>query len=145
MALSPATISSKRAKRNVKRLGRGNGSQKGTYSSRGLKGQKSRSGNKGIAARAFKQSLQKIPKLRGFKSFKTKPETVTLATLERVGEEGKLISPTYLKNKSVVKDARKGVKIVATGSIKKKLTLKGCLTTKAAQEAIEKAGGKLTF
>ena len=145
MALSPSTINSRRAKRNVKRLGRGNASQKGTYSGRGLKGQKSRSGNKGIAARAFKQSLQKIPKLRGFKSQKIKPETVTLATLERVSEEGKLVTPTYLKNKSVIKDARKGVKFVATGIITKKLTLKGCVATKAAQEAIEKAGGTFTF
>ncbi|MBT3539423.1 50S ribosomal protein L15 [Candidatus Parcubacteria bacterium] len=146
MALTPNTISSKRAKKNVKRLGRGDGSGKGTYSARGLKGQKSRSGGKGgLKRRAFKAQLQKVPKLRGFKSQALKPETVTFAQLERYAEEGVEITPFYLKEKGLIGSTKKGAKIVASGELKKKLEFKGCFATKKAAETIEKAGGKLVY
>ncbi|MBI2436706.1 MAG: 50S ribosomal protein L15 [Candidatus Magasanikbacteria bacterium] len=145
MTLTPSNISSKRIKRNVKRVGRGNGSGKGTYSARGMKGQRARSGGKrGLLKKAMKAQLQKIPKSRGFNTIATKAETVSLATLERVAEVGVDVTPFFLKKKGVVKNPRNGAKIVATGTLTKKLTLKNCLATKTAVVAIEKVGGTLS-
>jgi large subunit ribosomal protein L15 len=147
MALTPGTIkASGGSKRSAKRLGRGNGSGKGTYSGRGLKGQRSRSGGKsGTKRRGFKQSLQKIPKLRGFNSPHTPKHTVTLYTLNRVFQADEVVTPRILMNKGVVSDIKSGVKIVARGKIEKKILIKDCLASKKAIELIEKAGGKLEF
>ena len=147
MNLSPHTIkATKGSHRRKKRVGRGNASQKGTTAGRGTKGQKARSGGKSGRARlGFKQSLQKIPKLRGFKSMRPKKEVVTLSTLEKIVTSGDVVTPAYLDKKGVIDKPRFGVKVVATGEIKKKITLKGCLASKKAVELIEKAGGKLEF
>lgn len=146
MSLSPSTLSSKRVKKNTKRLGRGNGSGKGTYSARGMKGQRARSGGKGgLLRRAFKAQLQKVSKLRGFKSPALKPETVTLAVLEKFATEDVEITPYFLEKHKVIRNYKNGAKIVASGELKKKLVIKNCLATKKAVEAIEKAGGKFTF
>lgn len=134
------------AKRTKKRVGRGNGSGKGTYSARGLKGQRSRSGGRGgLKRKGFKMSLQKVPKLRGFKSQQPQKEAVTLATLNRICKEGDVVTPTFLKKKGVVDNPDNGVKIIATGTLEKKVTLKGCLASSTAAVAIEKAGGSLSF
>ena len=147
MALSPNTIKqAKGSRKKSKRVGRGNASQKGTYAGRGLKGQKARSGGKsGTRQRGFKASLQKVPKLRGFKSLQAKKETVTLSQLEKYCEPGREITLHYLKLKKVISKPQNGVKIVATGELKKPLIIKGCLASKKAVELIEKAGGKLKF
>ena len=127
-----------------KRVGRGNGSGKGTYSARGLKGQKSRSGGRGgLQRRAFKQSLQKVPKLRGFKSSAVRPESVTLSMLERVFDAGAEVTPFILKEKGLISNARKGAKIVASGTLSKKIAVSGCTFSVKAAEMIEKAGGSL--
>lgn len=147
MTLRPNTIKSAvGSRKSSRRVGRGNSSGRGTYSGRGGKGQTARSGGKSrTAIRAFKSSLQKVPKLRGFKSIHPRKETVTLQQLERVGEEGKNITPRYLASKSLVANTPGGIKIVATGELKKKLIIKGCFATKQAIIAIEKAGGKIIF
>ena len=146
MGLSPNTIKSAvGAKQTSKRLGRGNGSQKGTYAGRGLKGQRARSGGKGGGHnRGFKQSLRKIPKLRGFKSQQKKLETVTLATLNGVTKAGDVVTPWTLAKIGVVDKPQLGVKIVASGTLDHAVTIKGCVATKTSLEAIEKAGGTLT-
>lgn len=147
MALSAHTLSSKKAtSARKKRVGRGNGSGTGTYSTRGLKGQRSRSGGKGgTQRRGFKANLQKIPKLRGFKSLEAKPELVTLATLERICESGDVVTPKFLANKGVVDLPQRGVKIVSRGELIKKINVKHCHASKSALEQIEKAGGTLVF
>ncbi len=132
--------------RSKKRVGRGNGSGRGTYSGRGLKGQRSRSGGKsGTKRRGFKMSLQKIPKLRGFKSMAPKKETVTLSMLEKVCNNDDVVTPFFLEDKGIISKPKVGVKIVASGVITKKLQIKNCLATKGAAEAIEKVGGSITF
>jgi len=62
--LKPATGSTKKRKR----VGRGNSSGHGTYSTRGLKGQKSRSGVSGLKRLGMRQVLLRTPKYKGFKS-----------------------------------------------------------------------------
>lgn len=147
MVLAAHTIyAAKGSRHKTKRLGRGNASGKGTMSGRGGKGQRARTGGKsGTERRGFKQSLQKIPKLRGFKSIYPRMEIVTLGTLERLASEDKVITPSFLKEKSVISRPQNGVKILATGSITKKVIVSGCVASKSAAEAIEKAGGSLTF
>jgi len=147
MAIELHTIEKYRgATKKSKRVGRGNSSQKGTYSSRGMKGQRSRSGGKsGLKTRGFKQSLQKIPKNRGFKSPHIKKETIILSTLDKNFIDKDIVTPAILKKKSLISSPKNGVKIVATGEITKKITVKNCLASKKAVELIEKAGGTVLF
>lgn len=143
MALTPHTISSAKG-RKKKRVGRGNGSGTGTYSGRGLKGQKSRSGgSRGLQRLAFKQQLQKVPKLRGFTSLTAKPATVTLSTLERLCEDGTIVTKEFLKKSGAISKPQNGVKIVGTGELTKKITVRGCKLSASATEAITKAGGTI--
>ena len=124
-----------------KRVGRGNASQKGTTAGRGMKGQTARSGSSGTALIGLRQSILKVKKLRGFKSLYPKKETVTLSTLDRVGNDGDIIDPYVLKERGAIKTADSGVKIVDTGSLSKKLTVSGCHASEGARKAIEAAGG----
>jgi len=72
-------------------------------------------------------------------------QTITLTVLDRVGIEGQTITPYWLERNGVVAHAARGVKIVSTGELKKKLTITGCLASKKAVEAIEKSGGTIQF
>lgn len=147
MALSPNTIApAKGSHKMTKRVGRGAGSGKGTTAARGQKGQKARSGGtRGIARRAMKAMIQKVPKLRGFRSMYGRPEIVTLAVLNSKFSDGDVVSPTILHQKGLVKYAESAVKLLGTGEITKKITLKGCLATKGVIEKLEKVGGKVVF
>lgn len=147
MTLLPNTIKpAKGSHHTVKRVGRGNASGKGTYSARGGKGQTARSGSHRTAIRAFKASLQKVPKLRGFNSLVSKKETVSLAALAEKVKEGEVITPRYLKILGLVGKPGNGVKLVAgKKDFDKKVTFQGCLASKKAVEMIEKAGGKIIF
>ncbi|MBI2990496.1 MAG: 50S ribosomal protein L15 [Candidatus Magasanikbacteria bacterium] len=147
MKLDPHSISSGTGrKRAGKRLGRGNASGKGTYSARGLKGQKARSGGSGgLQLKGFKQSLQKVPKLRGFKSFKAKPQNVSLNSIERVFSDSETVTLYALKEKGLISRLDSGAKILANGTLTKKLNFNGCTASKKAAEIIEKAGGSLSF
>ncbi|KKQ27127.1 MAG: 50S ribosomal protein L15 [Candidatus Magasanikbacteria bacterium GW2011_GWC2_37_14] len=147
MVLTPATIApAKGATRNIKRVGRGNASGRGTFSGRGGKGQTARSGGKSRTQfRGFKAYLQKVPKLRGFKSIHAKLETITLKTLNRVVKTDVEVTPNFLKQKGLISKPANGVKIVGTEEVKVKMTVKGCVLSKGALSAIEKAGGKVIF
>lgn len=138
--IQPSSGSHKRKKR----VGRGNSSGRGTYSSRGMKGQRARSGGKsGLKVRGFKQSLQKIPKKRGFRSPHPKAQTVTLVTLERIAMDGQEITPRILKLKKAIKQTDRPIKIVGAGTLTKKIMLYGCIASKTAAAAIEKQGGTI--
>lgn len=143
MSLAPHTLRSKRAKPG-KRVGRGNGSQKGTTAARGTKGQKSRSGGRGgLKIKGLRKNLMKIPKSRGFKSFKPQAQTVTLHQLDAKVTAGQIVTPKWLAAAGLITSAAKPIKIVATGAITKSVTLKDCLASKGVIAAIEKAGGKI--
>lgn len=145
MALSVGTIKRKGVSDKKVRVGRGNASGKGTYATRGLKGQKSRSGGRGgLKLRGFKQTLQRVPKHRGFKSGKIKPATVSLSALNDAFAEGANVTAEKLQKKGMVDTARHGVKIIGSGKLAKKLAISGCMATAGAKEAIEKVGGSLS-
>lgn len=147
MALTPHTLTPAHgAKQSTKRVGRGNSSQKGNQSARGGKGQTARSGGrKGNKLRSLKRVLQQVPKLRGFKSQTPKKETVTIAGIARITHAGDVVTPALLKRKGLIGTPEFGVKIVGTGEITHAVTVKGCLASKSATAAIEKAGGTLVF
>lgn len=147
MTLAPHTLTpGKRVKKPARRVGRGNATQKGTTAGKGTKGQKARSGGRGgLKQKAFKSNLQKIPKVRGFKSIYPRMETITLASLNRMSAEGEIINPNWLSKKGLIHDPRVGVKILCTGKLDKKITVEGCAASKSAVEMIEKAGGKVIF
>jgi large subunit ribosomal protein L15 len=134
------------SKRTSKRVGRGNASGKGTMASRGGKGQTARSGGqRGNAMRSLRPSFLKVPKLRGFKSFKNRPVVVTLSTLNKVAKAGDLVNLVFLKDKGIISGTTLSAKIISTGMIDKKVNVEGILASKSAVAAIEKAGGKVTF
>ncbi len=124
-----------------KRVGRG-GSRGGT-SGKGHKGQKARtSGNVPARFEGGQMSMsRRIPK-RGFTNylFKKEYELVTLEQLESLFQDGQIITKAMLLETGCVK---KGilVKILADGSLNKKLTIEVDACSKTAQEAIERVGG----
>jgi len=143
MSLALHTIKGPKRKKR-KRVGRGNASGKGTYSGRGLKGQRSRSGGKsGLKMKGFKENLLRIPKLRGFKSPQPKKANIDLSDLDKHFDNGDLVTPHTLQEKGLIEDKKTGVKILSDGNLTKKLTFKDCWFSKAAEEKIVKAGGKI--
>jgi large subunit ribosomal protein L15 len=92
--------------------------------------------------------IKKYPKLRGYKfaSIEVKPQPVNLAAIEIHFADGDTVSPVTLAEKKVVrKQAGRlpAVKILATGTLTKKVTVSGCVLSETAKAAIEKAGGKV--
>ena len=124
--------------RNVRRIGRGG--KRGTYSGKGIKGQKSWAGAK--MRPAEREILKKIPKLRGyrFKSFRLQPETVTIVDLEKKFNNGDIVSPESLLEHKLIKKQRgrmpNRVKILAKGKLTKKLIFKNILFSDAAEKAV---------
>lgn len=108
------------ARRTSKRLGRGNGSGKGTYSGKGVKGQKARTGANSNIPRTFiggsTTLMQRLPKLKGFRSSATKATTVNVARLSQYFKDGEKISITTLVEKGLisVNEAKQGVKVVGS-------------------------------
>lgn len=124
-------------------VGRGLGSGKGTYSTRGNKGQTKRTGHSKmpVSFEGGRQPLvRQMPKLRGFQSLNTKPVPVSLTKLS-VFEDGATVDLKSLKDKGLVDSQAKTVKILG-GEIKKSLTVKLPVSA-SVKTAIEKAGGKV--
>lgn len=125
-------------------VGRGLGSGKGTYSTRGNKGQTKRTGHSKMPANfeGGRQPLvRQLPKSRGFTALNGKNIPVSL-TLLNVFVDGATVDLKSLKDKKIVDEKAKLVKILG-GEIKRKLTIKKLPISKSAKEAVEKAGGKV--
>ncbi|MFH1175528.1 MAG: 50S ribosomal protein L15 [bacterium] len=128
-------------KKKKKRIGRGGAH--GTYSTRGGKGQTARSGSSfRIGFEGGRSPLKKqLPKIGGFKSHKEKPATITLQAIEKHFSDGAIISPDTLAGKNITKQRK--VKIVNTGELTKKLTVRRCLVSESAKKKIEEKGGSV--
>lgn len=135
-------------RRRKKRLGRGIGSGKGGHTvGRGAKGQKARKGNSkpNVGFEGGQVPLYKrLPQLGGFKVFrKNKNTPISLDLLDRV-TESITITPSFLKDKGYINYlSNAGAKILATGKLTKKITIKGFTMSKTAREMIEKSGSKI--
>ncbi len=132
------------AKKKRKRVGRGDGSGHGTYSGRGCKGQKSRSGNKVRPGFEGGQMplIKRLPEKRGFTNiFKTQYSTVNIGQLG-VFEPGSKVTPEKLVASGIVKSPKRPIKILAAGDMAHPLTIKANKFSAAAKAKIEAAGGK---
>ncbi|API88124.1 50S ribosomal protein L15 [Marinilactibacillus sp. 15R] len=126
------------------RVGRGSSSGNGKTSGRGQKGQKARSG--GGTRLGFEGGqtplFQTLPK-RGFTNYTRKEYAiVNLDALNRF-EADTEVTPELLVETGVVKNKKSGVKVLAKGSVDRKLTVKAHKISAAAKEAIEAAGGSV--
>jgi len=131
-----------KANENRKRVGRGMGSGMGKTSTRGHKGQRSRSGSRMI--RGFEGGQmplhRRMPK-RGFTNIFRKE--FAIVSLERLAELGETtITPDVLRKAGVIK-AKLPVKVLGDGELKVALTVSAHKFSKSAQEKITKAGGKV--
>jgi len=126
-----------------KRVGRGIGSGHGKTSTKGQKGQTSRSGDSKLPARfegGQTPFIMRIPK-RGFKNpSKIEYEIVNLKALENKFNENEEVNPQTLKEKGLVKKGE-CVKILGDGQLTKKLTVKAHAFSASAEEKIKSVGG----
>jgi large subunit ribosomal protein L15 len=132
----------KKANENKKRVGRGMGSGMGKTSTRGHKGQRSRSGSRMM--RGFEGGQmplhRRLPK-RGFTNiFREEFSVVNLEKLAALGET--TINPEVL-HKAGLTRAKRRVKILGDGELTTALTVQAHKFSKSAQEKITKAGGKV--
>lgn len=136
--------SSPGSKHSRKRIGRGDGSGHGTYSCRGLKGQKSRSGP-GIALRfegGQTPLVKRLPSKRGFTNiFRTEYAIVNLERLNIFDQESE-ITPQKLVDYGLVSSLRKPIKILGNGELQRPLIVKANKFSQAAKKKIEAAGGR---
>ncbi|MBX4187612.1 MAG: 50S ribosomal protein L15 [Candidatus Doudnabacteria bacterium] len=134
------------AKKRRKVVGRGVGSGHGTYSGKGAKGQKARSGGKiPVGFEGGNMPLHRqLPKKRGFKSLAPKSQAVNLNDISEKFDSGATINPKVLFNKGLIKSAMDPVKILSIGEVKKSFTFEKIKASDQAKEKIEKAGGKIS-
>lgn len=129
--------------RDVKRIGRGHGSGQGKTAGKGHKGQKARAG-RGVRPgfEGGQMPLQRRVPKRGFvNNFATNYATVNLAALNAF-EDGAVVDAQALKDAGLVKKSFDGIKVLANGTLTKKLTVKAAAYSEAAKAKIEAAGGK---
>jgi large subunit ribosomal protein L15 len=145
MALSLSNLKPARgSKKHGIRVGRGTSSAHGTYSGRGAKGQRARSGGKGgLKSFGLKGIVLSTPKLSGFKSLKPKLAVVNLQDLEKQFNDNDIITPAVLKAKGLINDAKAGVKILGEGKLTKKLVIKTHKISESARAMVEKNGGQV--
>lgn len=132
-----------RKSKSKRRIGRGISAGQGKTAGRGTKGQKSRTGKKRKPGFEGGQNplMQRVPKMRGFKSHITKAELVYTGQLDQLGAsidtialyEAGLISSPYVR-----------VKIIVRGETTKKHLVSVQEASKSAVAAIQKAGGSFT-
>lgn len=139
------------AKRDRKRVGRGEGSGTGKTSGKGQKGQKSRSG---VAIKGFEGGqmplYRRLPK-RGFTNiFRKQFVEVNLGRLQQAVDAGKLDAKKTVDGETliaagVVRRLKGGVRLLGNGELKTKLTLEVAGASKAAIAAVESAGGTVVL
>nr|WP_286875685.1 50S ribosomal protein L15 [Idiomarina sp. UBA4519] len=131
------------AKSSKKRVGRGIGSGLDKTGGRGHKGQKSRSG--GSVKPGFEGGQmpiqRRLPKF-GFTSRKAMT-TAELNLAEIAKVEGDVVDLATLKAAGLIRKNILAAKVIKSGEISRKVTVKGLKVTKGAREAIEAAGGKI--
>lgn len=132
------------SKRNRKRIGRGDGSGHGTYSCRGLKGQKSRAGG-GVALRfegGQTSLIKRLPHVRGFTNiFRIDYAIVNLKRLE-IFDQDVEVTPDRLVAGGLVPSLKKPIKILGDGELHRPLVVKANKFSKVARSKIEAAGGR---
>ncbi|MEH7442708.1 50S ribosomal protein L15 [Bacillus sp. JJ1122] len=131
------------SRKERKRLGRGIGSGQGKTAGKGHKGQNARSG--GGVRLGFEGGqtplFRRLPK-RGFTNINRKEYAVVNLDALNVFEDGTEVTPELLIETGLVRKELSGIKVLAKGSLEKKLTVKAHKFSSTAKEAIEAAGGQ---
>jgi large subunit ribosomal protein L15 len=126
------------------RVGRGTSSGNGKTSGRGQKGQKARSG--GGVRLGFEGGqtplFRRLPK-RGFTNINRKEYAIINLDILNRFDDGFEVTPVALIDAGIVKNEKAGIKVLASGELTKKLTVKVAKFSKAAEEAIVAAGGSI--
>ena len=127
-------------RKSPKRIGRGG--KRGTTAGKGTKGQKARSGASvdPLFEGGRSTFVERLKKVRGAKAVNPKKHTVTLASLDKAFESGETVTVALLVERKVVgkKALKEGVKVVGTGTTKKKLTLAdGIRFTESVAKALD--------
>jgi len=137
MSLTLHTIKS--GKGTVQRKQRvGRAGKRGTYSGRGLKGQRSRSGGKsGLKRLGLKALVNQTHKLGGFKSPHARPEIVNLKDINSNFKDGDMVTPAKMAKLGLIRTTSKGVKILGVGKLTKKVTVKNCTMSKTVADQLE--------
>ncbi len=136
----------KRGLKDKKRIGRGG--KRGTYSGRGMKGQKSRAGAR--FEPIIRPLIKRYHKLKGaayISSSSQVTESVNLMTLEKNYQAEEIVSPSSLKAKYLIHGYKKRlpkVKILSKGELSKSLHFEKCSFSEVAREKIIAAGGKIS-
>jgi large subunit ribosomal protein L15 len=153
--LNLSNLKPAQARKDRKRVGRGLGSGKGRYSTRGLKGQKARSGSNKMRA-GFEGGqmpiYMRLGKLRGQYSkdampvgpHRTHTVAVNVRDLERFDADTE-VTPESLAAAGLIRNTRYDLKILGEGELTKKLSVSAHNFSKTAREKIEKAGGTITW
>lgn len=126
--------------KNKKRKRVGRGGKKGTYSGKGIKGQKARAGRK--FAPVIRELIKKYPKLRGYRMRRVESNiaVVNFSLLEKHFNDLEIVSPQILLNRGLIRRIKgkvPKVKILGKGKLVKKLVFKNCLMSKSAKKEIE--------
>jgi len=129
-----------------KRVGRGTGSGHGTFSGRGCKGQKARTGNNKVRP-GFEGGqlplIKRLPRKRGFTNiFRVEYTTVNTGELNKL-ESGSEVTAEILKAAGIIKTLENPIKVLADGEIDRPLTVKANKFSASAKAKIEAAGGKV--
>jgi large subunit ribosomal protein L15 len=153
--LNLSTLKPAQARKDRKRVGRGLGSGKGRYSTRGIKGQKARSGSRKMRAgfeggqmpiymRLGKQRGQYSKDAMPVGPHRTRTYSINVRDLERF-DAGTEITPESLVEAGLIRNTKFDLKILGHGDLSKKLTVSAHNFSKSAREKIEGAGGSITW
>jgi large subunit ribosomal protein L15 len=133
-----------RSAKPAKRVGRGSASGKGTFSGRGCKGQRSRSGGKkGLKYKGMKRMIANAPKFKGMKPLVAKEQNIDLSMLNKYFKADEVVTPAVLFQKKLIKNPEARVKILSSGEIDHAVIIDHCLISAKAKSMIEKAGGSV--
>ena len=132
------------ARKDRKRVGRGDGSGNGTYSGRGCKGQKSRAGYRMRPGFEGGQLpiIKRLPRKRGFTNIFKKEYSIIKLSQLNVFETGSEVTTEKLLAAGIIKSSELPVKVLADGEIKQPLMVKANKFSAAAKAKLEAAGGK---
>lgn len=141
-------INNLKLKKRKKKKTIGRGGKKGTYSGKGNKGQKARSGAKinPLFEGGRSTLTDHMKKVRGFKSIKAKPAIVDISVLEKKFDDNDVVNKESIIKSGILSEVEAigGIKLLGSAEFNKKLIIgKEILLSKSTRDSIEKAGGKV--
>lgn len=127
------------------RVGRGNGSKRGNYSCRGIKGQSARTGSKRPPGFEGGQTplYRKMPKLKGFRNINQRHYQIINVSDLNIFENNSEITSAQIFEKGLIAKSTGLIKILGSGEITKKLIVKIPALSKSASAKIVAAGGSV--